>query len=494
MDILFVHPNASHKLYQKLHIDYSGIEPPIWAGMLANHCRKKAKVSILDCEANRYTLKQSVDTIKYLNPKLICFVVYGQEPSASARNMQGVRDLLEELDGEFKTILVGLYPSAVSRKTMEDEKTNFVCQGEGPYTLDALIDVDMDDLSQLKQVPGLWYRDGKEILCNPMAPLISQNRLEHDLPGVAWDLLPPLHMYRNTAHFSMTNNNKRTPFVSLYTSLGCPYKCNFCCINAPFGNNNVENSTLGSSFRYWRPEFMIKQFDNFAKWGVRNIKIADEMFVLNPSHFLRLCEMIKEREYDFNIWAYARVNTVKDEYLETLKSAGINWLALGIESGNRNVRLEETKGKFSEVDIKEVVRKIEHNDIEVISNYMFGLTTDTMETMQETLDLAIELNTSWVNFNPNMAFPGSTTYLQALSEGWDLPTKYSEWSYYSYDSKPLDNKNLTRGQIISFRDEAFKKYHNRKEWFEKIERKFGQNTVDIFKDQLKINLKRKYVS
>ena len=35
--------------------------------------------------------------------------------------------------------------------------------------------------------------------------------------------------------------------------------------------------------------------------GIRNIKIADEMFVLYPKHFMKLCELIIDRGYDFNI-------------------------------------------------------------------------------------------------------------------------------------------------------------------------------------------------
>ena len=49
LDILFVHTNASKKIYQDLSKDHSAFEPPIWAGMLKlNHCRnKKFKVEIL---------------------------------------------------------------------------------------------------------------------------------------------------------------------------------------------------------------------------------------------------------------------------------------------------------------------------------------------------------------------------------------------------------------------------------------------------------------
>jgi hypothetical protein len=33
------------------------------------------------------------------------------------------------------------------------------------------------------------------------------------------------------------------------------------------------------------------------------------------------------------VTATARIDTVKESYLKTLKKAGVNWLALGIESG-----------------------------------------------------------------------------------------------------------------------------------------------------------------
>ena len=54
LDALFVHPNSAKKVYQELAEKHSGIEPPIWAAMLANHCRaRNFGVSILDTEAER---------------------------------------------------------------------------------------------------------------------------------------------------------------------------------------------------------------------------------------------------------------------------------------------------------------------------------------------------------------------------------------------------------------------------------------------------------
>ena len=476
IDILFVHTNSSIQTFQSLS-KYAAIEPPIWAALLANSMRSLGvRVDILDCEALQLSTEESYNYIRDINPTLVCFVQFGQHPSASAQSMQGTHELLEVMDFEFKTILVGLYPSALPRKTLEDEKCDFVCEGEG---VDTLLGLFQSDLVNVSKVPRLWYRDGDEIKFTHMTSIIGN--LEEGLPGMAWDLLPSINNYRNVINVSMTNNNDRTPFASLYTSLGCPYKCDFCCINAPFGK---------STFRYWNPEFIITEFDKIASMGIRNIKIADEMFVLNKNHFLKVCDLIIERGYDFNIWAYARIDTVKEQYLERLKKAGVNWLALGIESGNRKIRIDSAKGKFDEVDVVDVVKEIESFGIEVIGNYMFGMSGDTMETMQETLDLAIELNTSGANFNPTMIFPGSPLFTKAYNSGVELPPTYSGYSYYSKDSFPNPTDSLTRQEILKFRDDVFIKYFNRKEWLDKIKDKFGQESVDIHKDILKTRLER----
>ena len=98
IDILFIHPNASHKIYQGLAKDHSAIEPPIWAGMLCQHCLDRGySAEILDCEVSRATPEQAIKTINELKPLVVCIVVYGQQPSASTQNMTGAVKLAEEI-------------------------------------------------------------------------------------------------------------------------------------------------------------------------------------------------------------------------------------------------------------------------------------------------------------------------------------------------------------------------------------------------------------
>ena len=113
------------------------------------------------------------------------------------------------------------------------------------------------------------------------------------------------------------------------------------------------------------------------------------------------------------MWAYARVDTVREDQLELFKKAGINWLCLGIEAGNQEVRRDIEKGRFEKVNIRDVVKSIKNYEINILGNYIFGLPEDSIERMQETLDLALELNTEHANFYPCQALPGSPLYFEA---------------------------------------------------------------------------------
>jgi anaerobic magnesium-protoporphyrin IX monomethyl ester cyclase len=495
VDVLFVHPNGAPFVYQGLSTTYSAIEPPIWAALLANHVRVKGHTTaIIDCEAERFDVDASAQAILDYETKLVAVVVYGQQPSASTQNMHAASLLCKKLKEEkieAKVLLLGLHPSAVARQTINREAADFVCQGEGMYTITSLLSGDMNKLSDLEKVPGLWYRDNGHVKFTKPAEIVDQKDLEAELPGMAWDLLP-MEKYRTSNWHAMSNGGDRMPFASLYTSLGCPFQCSFCCINAPFGNNNVENWDYGrNKFRFWDPSFIIKEFEEIHQRGIRNVKIADEMFVLNKSHFLKLCQLITERKYDFNIWAYARIDTVREEYLAPLKDAGVEWLALGIESGNAVVRKDVVKGKFTSVNITDLVQKIKDAGINVIGNYIFGLPEDNHETMQETLNLAMDLNCEFSNFYSTMAYPGSKLYLDALLHRWELPDSYVGFSQHSYETTPLRTNFLSPAEVLAFRDKAFDTYHQNDKYLQFIKSKFGDKVHDDLVAMSKHKLKRK---
>ena len=166
-------------------------------------------------------------------------------------------------------------------------------------------------------------------------------------------------------------------------------------------------------------------------------------------------------------------------------------MALGIESGNAVVRKDVIKGKFTEVNIHDLVKKVQAQGINVIGNYIFGLPEDNIETMQDTLDMAMELNCEFANFYSAMAYPGSKLFLDALKEGWELPDTHVGYSQHSYETKPLATKYISASEVLKFRDEAFLKYYKNPAYLDMIEHKFGIGTRRSLEEMTKIKLKRK---
>ena len=496
LDILFVHPNASDIIYQGLSKKNAAIEPPIWAAMLANHCRvHNFGVAILDCEVEKLNWQDAALKINEYNARVICFVVYGQQPSASTQNMTGAigtAEFLKELNPRIKTLFVGGHIAALPKETLKYNCIDMICQNEGVYTISNLLKTDFS-ISQLKNVKGLGYKEDGNIILNTPEKLVPKSSLEIDLPGMAWDLLPDLKNYRTAGWHSWSNNTEQQPFAALYTSLGCPYRCSFCMINIINRTDSAPNISSQDSnvFRWWNPDFIIKQFDHIAKSGVKNVKIADELFVLNPRHFETICDMIIERGYDFNIWAYSRVDTCKPEYLDKLKKAGVNWLGLGIENPNQALRQEIHKDHFVDVKITDLMQNMRDAGINIGGNYIFGLPMDTKETMQSTLDFAMSNKTEMVNFYSAMAYPGSPLYLSARENGWELPNKFEGYSQHAYETQNLPNENLTAAEILAFRDKAFVTYNSNPDYLNLLENKFGLNAKTNMEETLKIKLKRK---
>jgi anaerobic magnesium-protoporphyrin IX monomethyl ester cyclase len=498
--ILFIHPNASEVIYQKLSGKHSAIEPPIWAAMLANHCRTKGiSVQILDCEAEGFNTEQSAQLISEINPDIACFVVYGQQPSASSQNMEGAvatSNCLKNLTLSIKTVFVGGHISGLPRETLQKESSiDMICQNEGVYTLSNLCLVEnLNDESFLKKIKGLGWRNSEgEVILNAPEAIVSRNSLESDLPGMAWDLLPDIKKYRTSGWHSWANNTVKSPFASIYTSLGCPYTCSFCMINII--NRTDQGADIAAAhsnvFRWWNPEFIIKQLDLIANMGVKNLKFADELFVLNPRHFIKICELIIKRGYDFNIWAYSRIDTCKPQYLEILKKAGVNWLALGIENPDQTLRQEVHKGSFKNVKILDIIKSIRSFDINISANFIFGLPIDTAESMRNTLDFAIDVNPEMANFYCAMAYPGSPLHLEAKKNNWKLPDRYAGYSQHSYHTHPLENNSLSAQDILRFRDDAWIEFHSNEKYLQLLKNKFGPEARLNVEDSLEIKLKRK---
>ena len=404
-------------------------------------------------------------------PRLIVLPVYGFQPSASTQNMTSayaITDAIKGADASIPILMTGTHPAALPERTMKESSVDFVCDREGPVTiwktLEALIAGEID----FETVPSLWWREADGRIRGPREMEGLVDDLDTEMPGIAWDLLP-MDRYRAHNWHSFESIEARQPYAAIHTSLGCPYKCSFCCINAPFGKPN---------YRMWSPDAVADEIDILVeRYGVKHIKFVDEMFVLNKRHVLGICDKLIERGHDINIWAYARVDTVRDEFLEKLAKAGFRWLCLGIESADPDVRDGASK-KLKANDVAEVVRKIQAHGINVLGNFIFGLPDDDERTMQATLDMALDLKCEFVNMYSAMAYPGSALYRLAQQEGWQLPREWHHYSQHGFDCTPLPTRHLPASEVLRFRDAAWQRYFADPGYLDVVRRKFGQPVVD----------------
>jgi radical SAM superfamily enzyme YgiQ (UPF0313 family) len=478
IDLMIVHPGVHGQLYGKL-VPFSAIEPPIWAGLTAAFVRSDGNsVKIIDAEAESWTPEYTAEKVAEYNPRLVSIIVLGANSCFSTPKMTATIKLvrsLKERRPDLRIMLGGIHPSALPERTLQETGADFIAVGEGFYTTRGVLDLLRGKVAP-ESIPGLWYREGGVIKSTLPAKPINPD----ELPMTAWDLLP-MGKYRACNWHCFDNIDKRQPYAVIYTSYGCPFSCRFCNIHMLYG---------GLGIRFRRTEKILEEIDLLVRnYKIRNIRIFDELFALREDRVVRICDLIIERGYDLNMWTYARVDTVNESMLKKMKQAGINWVAYGVEAASAKVRGGVGK-KFDNRTIKRAVETAHAAGIHVIADYMFGLPGDDFDTMQQTLDMAKELNCEYANFYTAIGYPGSQLYEDAMREGIKLPQDWGGYGQYSEDVIPTTK--LPPADVLRFRDKAFREYFSNPKYLEMIANKFGQKVVDHIREMLKHEVKRKY--
>ena len=492
IDLLIIHPGNQAVTYQSLEsTGFTSVSTPFWAPLLANYTRKKGyDTAILDTNIDGW----DVSKISDFDPKMVAVMVYGHQPSASTQTMQAAKKIIKDIKETYDVLVVcgGQHPSALPEQTVRETEADYIIKGEAVYTLEGLLDTQKNN-GDFSDVAGLYYEeDGNIVSTKPAQNVVD---LDNTLDDYAWDLLPSFDNYRAHQHQCLQDFEKstdsnfldiRAPYAAFQGSLGCPYACHYCMINDIFG---------GSGIRYWSVDKLVSWIDRVVQQGVRNIRFDDELFVLHPKRVDKLCDILIERGYDLNMWVYARVTTIRQKLLAKMKKAGFNWVCLGIESGNVDVRDDvgkvKNKAEGDNLLINDVVQMIQDSGMWLQGNYIFGLPEDTIETMQQTLDMAKEQNCEFINFYSAMAYPGSPLYREAVEKGLKLPDTWDGYSQHSYECTPLPTRHISAAEVLQFRDNAFHDYCEDPSYLKLVNDKFGPKAQKHIEDMCKIKLKRK---
>jgi radical SAM superfamily enzyme YgiQ (UPF0313 family) len=492
IDLLLVNPSNRTRMYGTLASSFAGIEPPLWSALIANVARSHGfSVKVIDADAEGWGPELTAKKILEYQPLLLGISAIGSNPSASSTpKMAAARKILRSFSEklpESKTFLYGIHPSALPEKTLREEPVDFICRGECFYTVVELLKMIKENgeihstLLQDSPIEGVWYLKDGQIVSNGWGKIV--HNLD-DLPFAAWDLLS-MEKYRAHNWHCFGHLKECSRYAVIYTSLGCPFHCSYCNIHALYGEK--------PRLRFRSPQKVVEEIDLLVdQYGVRHIKFLDELFVIKEPRVLELCDLLIHRNYDLNIWAYARVDTVNAPLLKKMKQAGINWLCYGIEAGNKKVREGVIKGQFGQAKIREAIRMTHEAGIYALGNFIFGLPDDTLETMQETLDMAKSLKLDYINFHTTMAYPGSQLYEEALENGIPLPQNWIGYAQFSEETLPLPTKYLSSAEVLRFRDKAFEEYFNNPDYLKMIEDKFGMETVKHIQEMLSHKIHRKF--
>lgn len=499
--ILFVNNDDQKSNFQALSNKWTCIEYPVWSLLLANGCRKRGfGVGILDCNAEQLSETDAITRIHDISPTLVCFVVYGQNPQAGIANMHGNISLakkIKETHPNHKICFIGTYPSALPINTLNHACVDFVCTGDGFHPLINLLknihEHGIHEATEnIHDIPGMGYKDEFGVHLSRFGDIVKN--LDEELNDYAFDLIDH-ELYRSHVWHANFIDEYRQPSAAIYTSLGCSFKCNFCLINQINRDDHAAEKTAAdfNTMRYWSCSTVLKWLEFLIeKNNITTIRFSDEMFFLNRKHFTDLLNGIVERGWGskLKIWCYGRVDTINSKYLKLFNDAGINWLALGIESANQNIRTEMDKGGFQDTNIRNVVKNIKSHGINVMGNYMVGFPDDDWDTMQQTMNLAIELNTEYMNVYPTMPLPGSPLYQMAINNKTKLPENFNEWAFLGEKCNPSNTKYLNKNDVLNFRDYFWRTYVTNPRYLNLIKQKFGDTAVQNITEMSNIKLIR----
>jgi len=490
MSILLVTVNSKKKNYGITASSLSAIAPNIPLGILESYLSSKdIPVKIIDSDVHNYDIDDLIQIIDKEKPILLGVVSSGSNPSASTMTMVGVLQFFEKYNNlqskPCPTFIIGGHPTVLPERSLIETKSDFVVIGEGYQAVEGLFN-HYQNGTPLSTIPGIGYFDGDTYLSNGIPELLDVATL----PMINWEKMDPSGYRAHNWHCFGKDINNRQPYAIIWTNQGCPYPCDFCSINNIFGKRRYRLRTM---------EEVVSEIDVLVNdYGVRNLKILDELFITKHKRMIEFCELLEDRKYDLNMWCFARTDTVTPETLKRLKGVGVNWVAYGFESFNvdtltsTNKRIKKGPNGF---DVLDTIKMTRDAGMHICADVIAGLWDDDEKAILHTRDFMLEHLFEWVNIYPCFAYPGTPLYEKYINEGRiPIPENWETYGLYSKECVPLPTKHLPSSEVLRLRDHVFDSYYKEPAILSMLEKTFGVETREHVEEMVKFPLERKIIS
>jgi hopanoid biosynthesis associated radical SAM protein HpnJ len=301
---------------------------------------------------------------------------------------------IKAVNPNIKIAFVGPHVTVLPEKSLRDcPAIDFICRKEFDFAV-----TDYAKGKPLEEIAGASFlKDGK-IVHNPDAPQI-QNLDE--LPHVT-------EIYKRD--LDITNYNVPfllNPYVSLYTTRGCPAQCTFCL---------WPQTLSGHPWRKRSTDDVAREMAN-AKTLWPNVKeffFDDDTFNIQKARTIELCAKLKPLGLT---WSCTSRVTTDYETLKAMKEAGCRLLIVGYESGDQQILKNIKKGATIE-RARDFTRDCHKLGLVVHGDFIMGLPGETHETINNTIAFAKELDVETIQVSVAHAYPGTELYDYAVSNGF----------------------------------------------------------------------------
>lgn len=439
MKVLFINPRYS-RIYSKV-ITATGINPPVGLACIASYLRENGvEVSILDANA----LQIPFQNLKKHIPKdfdIVGVSSYTPSVDLSIKTLE----LAREINPNCKTIMGGSHITGDPVGTMKRLPVIDVgvC-GEGEITILELINTFKNN-KELSSVKGIIYRKADNLKITDGRPLIKNLDI---LPIPAYDLLPMDKYCLPAHHTSCGGNISIKPFTLLMTSRGCPYDCTFCASKVVWGRK----------VRYRSPELVLSEISCLIeKYKIKTFEIVDDCFILNKKRLRVILDSLS-KDYDIRFNCLNRVDCVDREILLKLKKAGCYLIRFGVESGSQKI-LNEMKKGISVEQIKNAFKLCKEINIPANASFILGMPGETIETVDETIALAKEINPAIIYIFFAMPLVGTELREEALTQKLILNDNWETWE--SLDQPIIRTYELSYQELINLKKEFYNSFYYR---------------------------------
>ncbi len=384
------------------------------AGILEHNGKE---VQLLDLLVSKYSKGKISRKLEEYQPDIVGV-------TSVTMNYPIASDILKHcksVDKDIITVIGGPHVTFSAVETLSEAPwIDIVVRGEGERTM-----LDIVSGKKLEDIEGIAFRaDGVRVT--------AERALIENLDGLP---LPARHL------FPLSRYHALDVHASIIAGRGCPFNCIFC----------VGSRMGGRRARYRNPKLVVDEIEQVLAHGFKEVNFEDDLLTLNHRHVYTFCDEIIARGLEFNWSVFSRVDTVNLELLHKMREAGCTWMLYGVESGNQQI-LDTVKKKITLEKIGEGVRLGKEAGINIMASFIIGLPGETRETLKETIEFALGLNTPW-GFNVLSPFPGTEVREKAGEYGIEILT--SDWAKYDADTAVTRTEDAGPEEIA----EALSQYH-----------------------------------